>query len=185
MSFKDRFKKISRLVLMIWGGISLVGTIILIGYFLYSFTLGNKNSIDKATNSDVRYVLNWCNLGDQRIDKIIHSYQSARSFTGDHLDAYAIRITNVTIDELSKSDSLGIGKWYRGDQLPQILDEALTFAGDWQYEIPWFPKDSTIKTDKFYVYPWSIYCNGIKPSGIELIILKPDEKMIYFISTKM
>ena len=170
---------------MIWGGISLVGTIILIGYFLFLFTLGNKNIVNKATKSDVRYVLNWCNLGDQRIDKVIHSYQSARSFTGDHLDAYAIKITNITIDELSKVDRFGIDKWYRGDQLPQILDEAVTFAGDWQSEIPWFPKDSTIKTDKFYVYPWSIYCHGIRPSAIELIILKPDEKIVYFISTKM
>jgi hypothetical protein len=185
MSFKERFKKISRLILMIWGVISLLGVIIILGNFVYSFSLGNEGSADKATNSDVRFVLNWCELGDQRIEKVLHSYISARSFTGDHFDAYAIKISNVSIDELTTGDSVKIGKWYRGDQLPKLLDDAVSFAFSMQDEISWFPKESNIRTEQYYIYPWSIYCHGITPSAVDLIFLNPEEKIVYFISNKI
>ena len=185
MSLKEKFFEISRRLLTIWGGISLVGVIIIVTYLLYSMTVGNANVEDNATKSDVRFVLNWCGLGDQRIEKVMKSYTSARSFTGDHLDAYAIKITNVTVDELVNKSANQIGQWYRADSLPQILDEAVTFIGGWQHETPWFPKEDSIRTKDFYVYPWSIYCHGVTPTATELIFVKPKEKMVYYVSAKM
>ncbi|SET59312.1 hypothetical protein [Hymenobacter actinosclerus] len=185
MNFKQKLFKISRQLLTIWGGISLLGVIIIGGYLFYSMTLGNTNIEDNATTSDVRFVLNWCGLGDQRIDKVLKSYTSARSFTGDHLDAYAIKITNVTIDELTSKSNNGVGLWYRADSLPTILDEAVTFIGGWQHETPWFPTEDSLRTKDFYVYPWSIYCHGVTPTATELIFVKPKEKMVYYVSAKM
>lgn len=78
--------------LLVWGGISFVGAAVIGAFFIYKLGPGNVDKVDSATAKDVRFVLNWSNLGDERIEKVIHSYISARSLTGDHLDAYAILI---------------------------------------------------------------------------------------------
>lgn len=178
----NKLLKTGRQILTIWGWISLIGVLLLVGYLGYSITFGNTDSEDSASKSDVRFVLNWSELGDERIEKVIKSYESARSFTGDHLDAYAIKITDVSISELSNTRT---GTWHQVDSLPEILDDAVSLIGGWQYEIPWFPSEEKLRNDGFYVYPWSIYCHGVKPRSAQLIFLKPDEKMVYYISVKM
>ena len=112
-----------------WGVICLIGVIGLGGYIAYQIGPGNKSSAQLASKKDVRYVLNWCNLGDERIEKVVHSYISSRSFTGDHLDAHAIRITGIEISELT-TDENGNG-WFRGDQLPEVLNKGIEFVGAW------------------------------------------------------
>ena len=113
----NKLLKIGSQILLIWGGVSLISVLLLIGYLGYSITLGNTNSENSASKSDVRFVLNWSELGDERIEKVIKSYESARWFTGDHLDAYAIKITDISISELSSTQA---GKWYQVDSLPEI-----------------------------------------------------------------
>ena len=185
MTLKGKILKICRLLLTIWGGISLLGVIIIVGYLFFSMTLGNTNVEDKATKSDVRFVLNWCGLGDQRIDQVLKSYTSARSFTGDHLDAYAIKITSVTLDELTNKDKFSSGQWYAMDSLPPILDEAVSFVSRWEEEIPWFPTESSLRTADFFVYPWSINCHGVRPNSAQLIFINYKDKTVYYISVKM
>ena len=64
-----------------------------------------------------------------RIEKVLHSHVSARSLTGDHLDAYAIKISHVDTAELTaKTDDLG-GGWYRGDQLPADMSTMSLVGG--------------------------------------------------------
>jgi hypothetical protein len=185
MSFKEKVFRVIRQLLTIWGGISLIGVITICCYLLYSLTVGNTSVDGKATISDVRFVLNWCRLGDHRIDKVLESYTSARSFTGDHLDAYAIKITNVTVDELTNHNGNTSGQWYRMDSLPTVLNEAVSFIAGWQHETPWFPTEESLRTKDFYVYPWSIYCHGVTPTATELIFVKPKDKLVYYISAKM
>jgi hypothetical protein len=181
---RETILKIIKTALTIWGAISLVGLIILAGYVYYSFGPGNKTIDDKASNNDVRFVLNWCRLGDERIEKVLNSHTSARSFSGDHLDAYSIKIKDIKIEELtSKTDTVG-GRWYRGDMLPKVLSEALTSVCSWQHETPWFPTESEIRTSDFYIYPWSIHYQGILPSGAQIILINPVEKIVYYISTE-
>lgn len=177
---KNKIKRIGTNALAIWGGISLIGIILILGYLVYSMTIGNKNIENEATKSDVSFVLNWCELGDQRIEKVTNSYESSRSFTGDYLDAYAIDISEVTLDELKNKNG-----FYRLDSLPQVLNDAVKMISGWQHEIPWFPRLEDLKKEDIYVYPWSIYCNGIKPSGAELIFVVPKDKKVYYFGTKI
>jgi hypothetical protein len=133
----------------------------------------------------VRFVLNWCNLGDERIEKVLKSLESPVSFTGDYLDAYQIKISQIDIKELKTNDNFGLGQWYRGDSLPQLLNEAVSFISGFQHEITWFPLEDEIKTSNFYIYPWSISCHGVKPDAAKLIIIKPSDKIVYFIGVKI
>jgi len=179
-----RILKIGKWILLVWGGLSLIGAVAIVGMIAYRVGVGNRTKTDKKSSHDVRFVLNWCNLGDNRIEKVIHSHVSARSFTGDHLDAYAIKITNVTVEELTANTDEFSGRWYRGDQLPKVLDNAVSFVGGWLHEIDWFPTEVELRSCEIYIYPWSIYCHGIRPSSAEIIFVRPKDKMVFFFSGK-
>ena len=145
---------------MIWGGLSLIGIIALVGIASFNLGPGNRDEIDSASVKDVRFVLNWCELGESRIESVIHSYVSSRSLTGDHLDAYAIKISHVNRAELTSSSKETHGRWYRGDQLPSVVNDAVGFVGDWlgQKEISWFPREAELRSAEFYVYRGVFIC---------------------------
>ena len=187
MTIRERIIKISKIALMTWGGISFIGVIIIVFMFFCPSGLSSETEIvtDKATKEDVRFVLNWCELGEERIEKVLKSSISPRSFTGDHLDAYSIKISHVDISELKRNEDMRPGQWYRGDSLPKILDDAITFIGGFHHETSWFPSEKNIKTSDYYIYPWSIYCHGVTPSSAQIIIVKPTEKIVYYMSVEI
>jgi hypothetical protein len=168
--------------LIVLGGLTLLGG----GFFVYKISFGNRDKVDSASSKDVRFVLNWCELGDSRIEKVVRSHESARSLTGDHLDAYAIKIKDVSIEELTAKKGDMSNRWYRGDQIPKVLDETISFVGSWlgSGEIAWFPKEAELRSSEVYVYPWTIYYHGLRPTAAEIIFVRPKDKMIFFFSGK-
>jgi hypothetical protein len=181
-----RLLSVLKWILLGWGTISLAVVIAIVVFAAVQMGLASRSTENMATASDVRFVLNWCRLGDDRIDKVVHSYRSSVSFTGDHLDAYAIKISHVSLDELNKKPDNDLDNhWYRGDQLPPILDKAVAFAGAFQGdEIPWFPKEGELRSNQFYVYLWSIYFHGLEPSSVEIIFIRPSDNMVFFLDAK-
>jgi hypothetical protein len=143
---------ISRL-LAIWGAFTLLFTVAAIGYVIYTFGVGNRTRIDSATIRDVQYVLNWCGLGADRIQAVTRSYVSSRNFNGDHLDAYAIKVSRLELSELTQPKESATGSWYRGDSIPSLVDEAYKFMGGRLYEVGWFPTEAELRTSNYYVYP--------------------------------
>jgi hypothetical protein len=131
----------------------------------------------------VRFVLNWCGLGDQRGERVTRSHVSARSFTGDYLDAYAIAVTHIDTAELT-SASDNDRRWYRGDQLPQPLSDAVDFVGASRSEIPWFPTEGELRSSQFYVYAWEILLHGTRPTAAQLIFVRPSDKMVFYVGCK-
>jgi len=181
MKINNSIKKIVINCFAIFGFISLIAIIVLGGYLTYSLTLGNKTEIDKAKISDVRFVLNWCELGDGKIEKVLKSSVSATGFSGDYHDAYLIKIKSLNENELKNIQSNG--KWFRGDNLPKILDDAISFATEFNGETPWFTNEKNIKTSDCYIYSNSIDCNGLSPRAVQLIILK--QKLVYYIGVSI
>ncbi len=183
-----RLLLIGKWFLIIWGAISLIAVIGFGGFVVYGLAFGNKDEIDSASAHDVRFVLNCCNLGDSRIEKVVRSYESARSFTGDGLDAYAIKISHVTLEELTATNTDNpTRRWYRGDQLSNILDDAVTFVGPWlpDKKISWFPKEAELKSNQFYIYLESIYYTNVRPTAVDLIFVRPSDKMVFYFSAKL
>lgn len=178
---KERIMTIARWGLLVWGALSLVGVITIAIYDGDAFPRPDgPDKIDSATNQDVRFVLNRCELGDHRIEKVVHSYVSPRSGSGDYLDAYSIKITHVERDELTKATGASPGRWYRGDQLPQVLDEAVEFFNEPFPELPWFPSELELRSPQFYVYPVSITLDGLQPTAVELVFIRPADKMVFY-----
>lgn len=168
--------------LVVWGGVCLVGVLVLGGAIAFQIGPGNVDRSNAASKKDVRFVLNWCELGDERIEKVVHSYQSARSFTGDHLDAYAIKITYVSPEELTRDD-FG-SRWFRCDKLDGVLKDAVDFAVSWlhQDEISWFMNENELRSEEVFVYPGSINCHGTQPDAVELIFVRPKHRMVFYVS---
>lgn len=173
--------------LIIWGGFSLLGAVGIGGFFAYQRGPGNFDRQDAATIEDVAFVLNWCELGTERIERVVHSHVSSRSLTGDHLDAYAIKISHVTIAELTAKKGATPGRWYRGDKVPVVLDDAIDFLAGWldQSVISWFPSEAELRSEKYYVYPHSIHYHGVRPSAIQLVFVQPTTRTIYYFSGKI
>ena len=173
--------------LIIWGGISLLGAVGIGGFFAYQRGPGNIDRQDDATIEDVAFVLNWCELGAERIERVVHSHVSSRSLTGDHLDAYAIKISHVTIAELTTQKKGAPGRWYRGDKVPGVLDDAIDFLGGWieNDEIPWFPNEAELRSERYFVYPQSIHYHGVRPSAAQLVFVQPSARMIFYFSGKV
>ena len=177
--------------LIVWGTVCLCIVALFVmqmvstyGWSPFSSATSDQDANEPASKNDVRFVLNLCGLGDSRTEEVLHSHLSNRSFTGDHLDAYAIRISHVSIDEL-KPDAFGSG-WYRCDQLKGVLADALDFVGGWTSndEIKWFPTKAQLQTSEFYVYAWSIYCHGTRPTSAELIFVRPSDRMVFYFGCK-
>lgn len=174
---------ILRWLLLVWGGVSLAGVLAIVAFIAFKVTPGKS---DSASRDDVRFVLNWCRLGENRIEKVVHSHVSARSLTGDHLDAYAIKISHVDLAELVKPTRDFDTRWHRGDQLPKVLDDAVGFVGGWlgRKELSWFPREVELRSSEFYVYPWSIYCHGVRPTAAQLIFIRPADNMVFYFGVK-
>ena len=106
-------------ILAVWGGLSGLLLFSSLGVLAYHFCFGNEARHSVATVNDVRFVLNWPNLGDERITAVLNSYESGRSLTGDHLDAYEIETNGISLEELKDPNT-----WVRGDKLEGVLKEA-------------------------------------------------------------
>lgn len=183
-----KMKKITAVLkglLLAWGGLSFLGAFVLAGFLVYQWGPGNRAKIDSASASDIRFVLNWCSLGDERIEKVIHSYMSPRSLAGDHLDVYAIKVAHLNAAELT-ADTDSRSRWHRGDQLPQIVDDAVSFAGTWRGvdEAAWFPREAELISGEVYGYLVSIYYHGTAPWAADIVFARPRDRMIFFFSGK-
>lgn len=177
---RTRILALARWTLLILGSLSLIGIIAIATTAVF----WNRVKIDTATAHDVRFVLNGCELGEQRVEEVVHSHVSSRSFTGDHLDAYAIKISHVELAELTAKTDPVRGRWYRGDQLPEIVGDAVGFVGPWLHELPWFPSELELRSSEFYVYPYSIDYHGVRPSAAELIFIRPSDRMVFYFGAK-
>ncbi len=160
-------------------------TIGIVALFAYQTSFGNRTKENALSSKDVRFVLGRCGLEQEQVESVIHSYISSRSFSGDHLDAYAIKISNVADAELQPRADVGSLKWYRGNAPPELLNEALKFVSNSRKEIPWFPTDAELRTSDFYVYPWTIRCSGLDPSAATLIFVRPSDRMLFYFDFKI
>ena len=181
-----KVKTIAKWFFLIFGVVSFIGAVALGGILVYSIGPGNKNRSEFASKKDVRFILNRCNLGDKQVEEVVHSYESSRSFTGDHLDAYALRISDISIDELTTEADCPRSHWCRSDKATGIVADALDFMQGWvpSDEASWFPSMEQIRTDQFYAYTLGIYYPGNKPNSVSLILINPKSKMVYYFSGK-
>jgi len=137
-----------------------------------------------ANTKDVRFVLNWGNLGADRIEEVVHSYKSG-GFQ-DYLNGHAIRVSHLDVSDLANSGR----DWHRGDELSGVAKDAVDFVALCltSQEMPWFPTIDEMRSPTMYVYVWKIVFVGvdkIRPNAADVIFANPDTKMVYYLSGKI
>jgi len=173
-----RLRETARNVLAVWGAVCLIAVIASAAFIAYS-AMTNRTRDDRATKHDVRFVLNWPGLGDERIESVLHSHESAVLFGGDHFTAYAIRVTSLDERELALNR-----RWVRGDRADELMKEAVRFVTAGPHEAPWFPRSDDLLTDKYYVWRWRVEVNqGV--SAAALIFARPSDRMIFYASLQV
>jgi hypothetical protein len=183
---KSSLLTFGRWVLLVWGGFSLAAVLVLGAMAFNNCTSSPR--VDVATPRDVRFVLNMCGIGEERTERVIHSYESPTAMGGDHLDAYAILISKVDIAELTAMPDprrASYRGWYRGDELPKVLEDAVMFIDLWRHEVPWFPTLLELRSADLYVCPGSVYYVGLQPMGADLVFVRPSDKMVFYLGCKM
>lgn len=103
------------------------------------------------------------------------------------MDAYAIKVSSVGIEELTKAGNELEGRWHRGDRLPKPLDDAVAFVGGQlnREELAWFPTEAELRSDAIYAYPQTIVYYGTRPSAAGLIFARPSDNTVFYFSSKM
>ncbi len=176
---RPQLRRIVWNVLAMWGIASLLAVIAVAGFLAYSFA-SNKPRLDRATTRDVRFVLNWPGLGDDRIERVVHSYESTVHLNGDHFIAYEVRVTSLTVSELSSEH----GRWVRGDRMDALMKDAVQFVTEAWHEAPWLPSAAELSTDKYYVWRWRVEVNE-RVSAAELIFARPADRTIFYASLQV
>lgn len=173
-----------RKVLLIWGALSLAAVSMVGGLIVFDLLGGSRIGHALRVGNGARAVLNWCHLGENRFDKLVHSHVDSNLFEGDYLTAYAMQISSIDLRELHETPDSSGGRWYRGDQLPAILADAVDFVGSWKSEVRWFPGAEKLRSAEFYLYPYSISCDRLRPTAAKLIFVQPETKMVYYIAAR-
>lgn len=171
-------------ILAFVGGAALVFLAIATVSALYYYQWDNVPKHNVKEKQDVRFVLNWSGLGEDRIKSVKNSYISERFLTGDHIDAYAIEITGVSIDKLENQKYI---KWTRGDRVKGVYREAIRLASGFidLDKLTWFPNREVLLSKKIYMNSWAIMLHGEHVTQAKLIFAVPSENMIYYVSVKV
>ncbi len=168
-----------RNLLAFWGALSLVLLTVAVLASAYFFSISGKPRDGRATKHDVRFVLNWPGLGEERIEAVVQSHESSVHFSGDHFTAYAIRMTTLSESELTSSR-----RWVRGDRTDALMAEAIRFVTEARHEAPWLPTAEEFLTEKYYVWRWRVeVMEGV--SAASLIFARPSDRMIFYVSLQV
>jgi hypothetical protein len=176
MRISPKNMKWARIGLEVLGAIFLLGVM---GFGAWMLWGNSSNKFNKASRKDVQFILNWGGLSPNQEYKIISSFESGRTFTGDHLDYYCI--------ELSKFDIAGWAKdeWHDGPETNPLLSDALQLAVDDAREhgasIP--PIEKSNSSAMKIMFP-QVVARNRQATAADIILYDPDKKMLYYVSFK-
>jgi hypothetical protein len=178
---RHRLRKISGLGLQIIGALALIGVVAFAAaVFPWFWPSGPK--IDQVTPGKANFVLNWGQIGDKsKIQRVLHSYESPRSFTGDGVDAYCLQIDRFPDEVVGKDDS-GHAVWIKPPVDDALLLEALKTASMMAHSdnLAWFPPAEALNTDRFYLSFWTIVIHNQMVTSVRLIAYDREERKIYY-----
>jgi hypothetical protein len=164
--------------LAVWGAASAIAVLALVGVFAY----GQIPKTDTATRNDVRFMLNWPGLGEDRLEGVVHSYVSNSGPLGDHFYAYAVRLRSLTEADLAAPVRNEPAGWIRGDRVDVLLRNAVEFAAV-HGEAPWLPTAEQLLTAEYYVWVWRIEVRGNnRVAAADVMFARPSDRMMFYAS---
>jgi hypothetical protein len=98
----------------------------------------------------------------------------------------AFKISHVDEADFTPKPDAPNEHWFRGDQLPPVLDAALKLVTEWHNEIPWFPTGAELESSDVHVYPMDFYCccGSVEPTMARLVFVRMTDKMVFYFDYK-
>jgi hypothetical protein len=173
--------KIFRIALQIIGALALIGAVA-VAVMVFPWFRPSGPKINQVTPDKAMFVLNWGQIGDKsKIQRVIHSYESPRSFTGDGIDAYCLQIDRFP-EEVLRKDNSGHKVWRKPPIHDALLLEALKTATMMAHSdnLEWFPSVESLNSNRFYLSFWTIVAHNQMVTTVQLIAYDREERKIYF-----
>ncbi len=179
--FMKRIIVILKRGLMIWGAVSLIGIIIFYVTLTYQMS-ARKTGTVKSDDQDVRFVFESFGISQDQPIKLEPSDNASGSWSGDYMKVFAVKLAHIEESELiQKLDVI------RGDKLTPIIRNCVEFVTSFtdQDELRWFPTSKQIFSDTYYVYPVRTVLHGTLPDSVQVIVIRPSDKMVFFAGVKI
>jgi hypothetical protein len=140
---------------------------------------GTSERIDRAKKKDVLFILNWGGITTNQDFKIIASYESARSLTGDHLDYYCIDLPEFQVADYAKD------QWHDGPEKDPVLAEALKLGlDDARRKAGCLPSAEEANSVAMKILFESVVVRDHWPTAADIILYEPKSGRLYFVSYK-
>jgi hypothetical protein len=162
--------------LQIFGAFSLAAVVIALGYLAYAVA-SNVDKENVATKRSVEFVLNWGGLKTSQEYEVVSSFQSERSFTGDHLDHYCIQISDFSPRDNEKEN------WLIVSRLSGPVKEASIAAQQSGNASQCFGRDIA-NVGELMTYVWSATLSSRHITAYDIIFFDPQTKRLLYVSDK-
>jgi len=133
---------------------------------------------DKASNSDVVFVLNQTNLNSNQDFSILHSFESSRPpIINDHIDGYCI----------SLESSHPNADWRKVTELEKPFIESVVFGLNFaRQELSCIPSEADIMKGHFLIQSMGFRFTAIDQiDGGEFALLDPSTNSLFYVSFQM
>lgn len=178
--------KIFRIALQIIGALALIA-VVAFAVMVFPWFRPSGPKINHVTPDKAMFVLNWGQIGDKsKIQRVIHSYESPRSFTGDGIDAYCLQIDRFPEEILRKGNS-GHEVWVKPPIDDALFLGALETATMMAHSdnLAWFPSAESLNSKRFYLNFWTIVAHNHMVTTVQLIAYDREERKIYYADAKL
>jgi len=162
--------------LQIVGALSMFVTAIALGYLGYALA-SNVDRENAATRRSVEFVLNLGGLKAEQEYQVINSFESARSFTGDHLDCYCIQISDFSPSDSERE------YWLVISSLDGPVKEAAIDALSSSNASACFGRD-VAGGGSLSVYLRSATLRTMRVTAYDMVFFDPNSKRLLYVSTK-
>lgn len=154
-------------------GSAILLSMTVVALMLYQLFSGPK--VNKATKSDVAFVLNWGGLSAHQSYTVLSSYESAVSFNGDLTDYYCIQLSSFHPDKESQSG------WQFGPEKNSIFADAEEIALGSAKPSKCFGRSIDPRNANIAKYIWSLRAFGRNVAGAKLIFFDRRTKRLLYV----
>ena len=162
--------------LQIFGALSLAAIVAALCYLAYAVAF-NVDRENVATKRGVEFVLNWGGLKASQEYKVLNSFESARSLTGDHLDYYCIQISDFSPSGNEREN------WQLVSNMGSPAKEAAINAQQNGNALRCFGHDIS-SSGKALAYIWSVTLHSRQVTSYDMIFFDPQTKRLLYVSEK-
>jgi hypothetical protein len=162
-------------------GLEIIGaaTLIFLVALGVSIIQQSTDKINKAKSKDVLFILNASEIPTNQNLKVLASYESSRTFTGDHLDYYYIELPKFEVADREKNN------WHDGPEENPILAEALEEGVNEAHQgNGCFPSPGEANSGSMKIRFGNVDVIDRNPNSADITLYDPRSGRLYYVSYK-